>query len=292
MKPTLLILAAGLGSRYGGLKQLDSLGPHGETIMDYSINDAIAAGFNRVVFVIRRSMEDDFKSLILSKYQNKIAVEYQFQELDNLPKGFKVNKNRIKPYGTAHAILVAKSSINTPFAVINADDFYGRDAFMTISEFLQQDFDPAYPLYAMVGYQLGNTLSENGSVSRGVCVTNEKGELVSITEMKKIKRYHDGIKNIEDNGAITPIDEQRQVSMNFWGFTPNFFDDLDRMFLDFLKENNNNPAAEFPIPSVINHFLETKKAVIQVLKSNAEWFGVTYHEDRAKVVERLKKIPY
>lgn len=291
MKPTLLILAAGLGSRYGGLKQLDSLGPHGETIMDYSINDAIAAGFNRVVFVIRRSMEDDFKSLILSKYQNKIAVEYQFQELDNLPKGFKVNKNRIKPYGTAHAILVAKSSINTPFAVINADDFYGRDAFMTISEFLQQDFDPAYPLYAMVGYQLGNTLSENGSVSRGVCVTNEKGELVSITEMKKIKRYHDGIKNIEDNGAITPIDEQRQVSMNFWGFTPNFFDDLDRMFLDFLKENNN-PAAEFPIPSVINHFLETKKAVIQVLKSNAEWFGVTYHEDRAKVVERLKKIPY
>lgn len=292
MKPTLLILAAGLGSRYGGLKQLDSLGPHGETIMDYSINDAIAAGFNRVVFVIRRSMEDDFKSLILSKYQNKIAVEYQFQELDNLPKGFKVNKNRIKPYGTAHAILVAKSSINTPFAVINADDFYGRDAFMTISEFLQQDFDPAYPLYAMVGYQLGNTLSENGSVSRGVCVTNEKGELVSITEMKKIKRYHDGIKNIEDNGAITPIDEQRQVSMNFWGFTTNFFDDLDRMFLDFLKENNNNPAAEFPIPSVINHFLETKKAVIQVLKSNAEWFGVTYHEDRAKVVERLKKIPY
>lgn len=291
MKPTLLILAAGLGSRYGGLKQLDSLGPHGETIMDYSINDAIAAGFNRVVFVIRRSMEDDFKSLILSKYQNKIAVEYQFQELDNLPKGFKVNKNRIKPYGTAHAILVAKNSIKTPFAVINADDFYGRDAFMTISEFLQQDFDPAYPLYAMVGYQLGNTLSENGSVSRGVCVTNEKGELVSITEMKKIKRYHDGIKNIEDNGAITPIDEQRQVSMNFWGFTPNFFDDLDRMFLDFLKENNN-PAAEFPIPSVINHFLETKKAVIQVLKSNAEWFGVTYHEDRAKVVERLKKIPY
>ncbi len=292
MKPTLLILAAGLGSRYGGLKQLDSLGPHGETIMDYSINDAIAAGFNRVVFVIRRSMEDDFKSLILSKYQNKIAVEYQFQELDNLPKGFKVNKNRIKPYGTAHAILVAKNSIKTPFAVINADDFYGRDAFMTISEFLQQDFDPAYPLYAMVGYQLGNTLSENGSVSRGVCVTNEKGELVSITEMKKIKRYHDGIKNIEDNGAITPIDEQRQVSMNFWGFTTNFFDDLDRMFLDFLKENNNNPAAEFPIPSVINHFLETKKAVIQVLKSNAEWFGVTYHEDRAKVVERLKKIPY
>ncbi len=292
MKPTLLILAAGLGSRYGGLKQLDSLGPHGETIMDYSINDAIAAGFNRVVFVIRRSMEDDFKSLIISKYQNKIAVEYQFQELDNLPKGFKVNKNRIKPYGTAHAILVAKNSINTPFAVINADDFYGRDAFMTISEFLQQDFDPEQPLYAMVGYQLGKTLSENGSVSRGVCVTNEKGELVSITEMKKIKRYHDGIKNIEDNGAITALDEERQVSMNFWGFTPNFFDDLDSMFLDFLKENNNNPAAEFPIPSVINHFLATKKAVIKVLKSNAEWFGVTYHEDRAKVVERLKKIPY
>jgi len=292
MKPTLLILAAGLGSRYGGLKQLDSLGPHGETIMDYSINDAIAAGFNRVVFVIRRSMEADFKSLIISKYQKKIAVEYQFQELDNLPKGFTVNKSRIKPYGTAHAILVAKKSINTPFAVINADDFYGRDAFMTISEFLQQDFDPAHPLYAMVGYQLGKTLSENGSVSRGVCVTNEKGELISITEMKKIKRYHDGIKNIEDNGAITPIDEDRQISMNFWGFTPNFFDDLDNMFLDFLKENNHNPAAEFPIPSVINYFLTTKKAVIKVLKSNAEWFGITYHEDRAKVVERLKKIPY
>lgn len=292
MKPTLLILAAGMGSRYGGLKQLDLLGPNGETIMDYSINDAIAAGFNRVVFVIRRSMEEEFRELILSKYQNKIAVDYQFQELENLPKGFTVNKERIKPYGTAHAILVAKESINAPFAVINADDFYGRDAFMTISEFLQQDFDLAHPLFAMVGYQLGKTLSENGSVSRGVCVTNEKEELVSITEMRKIKRFPDGIKNMEDDGKSTLLEETTPVSMNFWGFTPNFFDHLDSMFLDFLKDNNNNPAAEFPIPSVINHFLTTKKAVIKVLKSSAEWFGVTYHEDREKVAERLKNIPY
>jgi len=292
MKPTLLILAAGMGSRYGGLKQLDLLGPNGETIMDYSINDAIAAGFNRVVFVIRRSMEEEFRELILSKYQNKIAVDYQFQELENLPKGFTVNKERIKPYGTAHAILVAKESINAPFAVINADDFYGRDAFMTISEFLQQDFDLAHPLFAMVGYQLGKTLSENGSVSRGVCVTNEKEELVSITEMRKIKKYPDGIKNMEDDGKSTLLEETTPVSMNFWGFTPNFFDHLDSMFLDFLKDNNNNPAAEFPIPSVINHFLTTKKAVIKVLKSSAEWFGVTYHEDREKVAERLKNIPY
>jgi UTP-glucose-1-phosphate uridylyltransferase len=292
MKPTLLILAAGMGSRYGGLKQLDSLGPNGETIMDYSINDAIAAGFNRVVFVIRRSMEDDFRSVILSKYQNKIAVDYQFQELDNLPEEFKVNKDRVKPYGTAHAILVAKKSVNAPFAVINADDFYGRDAFKTISEFLQQDFDPAHPLFAMVGYQLGKTLSENGSVSRGVCITNEKDELVSITEMRKIKRYPDGIKNAEDDGKLTLLDEKTPVSMNFWGFTPDFFDHLDSMFVDFLRENNYNPAAEFPIPSVINHFLTTKKAVIKVLKSSAEWFGVTYHEDRENVVAKLKNIQY
>ena len=292
MKPTLLILAAGMGSRYGGLKQLDQLGPHGETIMDYSVNDAMAAGFGKVVFVIRKHMEEDFKKYILSKYEHKIAVDYVFQELDMLPDGITLNPDRVKPYGTGHAVLVAKDAIKEPFAVINADDFYGRDAFMTMGKFLMQEDNMDSHHYAMVGYQLNKTLSEFGTVSRGICETNDRHELTAITEMTKIRRYDDGIKNVTDGGDVTLLDETTPVSMNFWGFMPNIFTLMETMFADFLKENNDNPKSEFFIPLVVNYLISSKTATIQVLESDAEWFGVTYQEDRPSVVEKLKNVQY
>lgn len=292
MKPTLLILAAGMGSRYGGLKQLDQLGPHGETIMDYSVNDAMAAGFGKVVFIIRKHMEEDFKKFILSKYEHKIAVDYVFQELDMLPPGITMNPERVKPYGTGHAVLVAKDAIKEPFAVINADDFYGRDAFMTMGKFLMSQTDLNTCHYAMVGYQLNKTLSEFGTVSRGICETNDRHELTAITEMTKIRRYDDGIKNVTENGEVTLLGETTPVSMNFWGFMPNIFSLMEKMFADFLKENNDNPKSEFFIPLVVNYLISSKTATIQVLESDAEWFGVTYQEDRPSVVEKLKGIDY
>lgn len=290
MKPTLLILAAGMGSRYGGLKQLDQLGPHGETIMDYSVDFAIQAGFGKVVFVIRKSMEEDFKKHILSKYIHKVAVDYVFQELDALPQGFSANPERVKPYGTAHAILVAKEAIREPFAVINADDFYGKDAFSVMSQFLQTPQDEQHPHFSMIGYRLENTLSENGTVSRGVCKANEHHELVSITEMTKIQRVGNTIKNVPENGDETILDGNTPVSMNFWGFTPLFFQKLDAMFADFLRNNNDNPKSEFQIPTVINYFLTSGAAIIDILKSDAQWFGVTYQADREYVVERLRQL--
>ena len=259
MKPTLLILAAGMGSRYGGLKQLDQLGPHGETIMDYSVNDAMAAGFGKVVFVIRKHMEEDFKRYILSKYEHKIAVDYVFQELDMLPEGITLNPDRVKPYGTGHAVLVAKDAIKEPFAVINADDFYGRDAFMTMGRFLMKEENMASHHYAMVGYQLNKTLSEFGTVSRGICETNDRHELTAITEMTKIRRYDDGIKNVADNGEVTLLGETTPVSMNFWGFMPNIFNLMEKMFVDFMKENNDNPKSEFFIPLVVNYLISSKR---------------------------------
>lgn len=290
MKPTLLILAAGMGSRYGGLKQLDHLGPNGETIMDYSVNDAIAAGYGKVVFVIRKSMEEDFKKLILSKYCDKIETQYVFQELDAIPEGFSVNPERVKPYGTAHAILMAKDAIHEPFTVINADDFYGKNSFQVMSQFLQQPQDAQKPQFAMVGYQLRNTLSEHGSVSRGVCKTDENHNLLSVTEMTKISRNANGIQNIDDDGHITPLEEGTVVSMNFWGFTPYFFECLNDLFIDFLKKSNDNPKSEFQIPTVVNLFLVNKTAEIKVLVTDSQWFGVTYQEDRPLVVEKLKNL--
>lgn len=285
MKPTLLILAAGLGSRYGGLKQLDRIGPHGETIMDYSVADAAVAGFGKVVFVIRRSMEEDFKKLILSKYENQVAVDWAFQELDTLPVGFEVNPERTKPWGTAHAILAAKDVINTPFAVINADDFYGKDAFLVLSQFLQNPTG-----FAMVGYQLGKTLSENGTVSRGVCSIDEHNHLLSIKEMTLIERYSDGIKNREESGYFTNLEEETTVSMNCWGFTPEIFSFLEVGFTEFLNNCSQDLKAEYTIPSVINHLLEKRLKQITVLKSSARWFGVTYQGDRALVAEKLKNL--
>lgn len=289
MKPALLVLAAGMGSRYGGLKQLDQLGPNGETIMDYSVAYAIEAGYGKVVFVIRKNMEADFREHILSKYIRRIPVEYVFQELDSLPEGFQVNPERVKPYGTAHAILVAKDAVKEPFTVINADDFYGKDAFVVMSEFLQGCQNSGTPEFAMVGYKLANTLSENGSVSRGVCVPDSDGFLQSITEMTHIERVDGRIRNVAETGD-TDLDADTPVSMNFWGFTPLFFEKLDEMFCQFLKDNNQNPKSEFQIPTVINYFLRSKAARIRILKSDAQWFGVTYQADRASVVEKLKNL--
>lgn len=290
MTPTLLVLAAGMGSRYGGLKQLDRLGPNGETIMDYSVSYALEAGYGKVVFVIRKSMEADFREHILSKYIDRIPVEYVFQELDVLPAGFTVNPERIKPYGTAHAILVAKNAVKEPFTVINADDFYGRDAFRVMADFLRQPQDASAPQFAMVGYRLENTLSENGTVSRGVCTADEDGHLVSITEMTKIQRENGVIRNNAPDGTVTELDGRTPVSMNFWGFTPLFFEKLDEMFCQFLAANNENPKSEFQIPTVINYFLQSGAACINILDSDAQWFGVTYQADRDYVVSRLKEL--
>lgn len=288
--PTLLILAAGMGSRYGGLKQLDPLGPRGETIMDYSVKYAIEAGYGKIVFVIRRSMEADFREHILSRYIDRIPVEYVFQELDVLPAGFTVNPERVKPYGTAHAILVAKEAVKEPFTVINADDFYGKDAFMVMADFLKKEQTADTPHFAMVGYKLANTLSENGTVSRGVCTANERGELVKIQEMTQIGRDGDRIQNTAPDGTETLLQADTPVSMNFWGFTPLFFEKLDEQFVEFLTAQNDNPKSEFQIPTVINYFLQSGKARIEILKSDAKWFGVTYKEDRPYVVARLAEL--
>lgn len=286
---TLLVLAAGMGSRYGGLKQLDKMGPNGETIMDYSVRYALESGFNKVVFVIRSIMEEDFKQYVLPRYTDKIEVQYVFQELTMLPEGFSVNPERQKPYGTAHAILVAKDAIKEPFAVINADDFYGKEAFRVMANFLLNEPATVPSTYAMVGYRLDKTLSKNGTVSRGVCSTNSEGYLTTIVENRKLGYTDKGIENIEE-GLYGLYQGDEPVSMNFWGFTPEFFDCLNDLFVDFLNKNQENIKAEYPIPDVISYLMNNNKAQIKVLKCDAEWFGVTYKEDRPDVVERLKHV--
>ncbi|HMV36933.1 MAG TPA: nucleotidyltransferase [Turneriella sp.] len=254
-KPTLLILAAGMGSRYGSLKQMDGLGPGGETIMDYSIYDAIRAGFGKVVFVIRKSFADDFKAVFSAqRYQGKIAVEYVMQELDMIPSEFKLNPERTKPWGTNHAVMVASGVIKEPFAVINADDYYGRNAFEVLANFLtgvtgkQND-------YCMVGYQLGKTLSELGAVSRGVCSADTNGYLTTVVERTHIERIEGTIKYKDENGNMVAVDDKAIVSMNMWGFTPDYFTHSGKMFADFLRDKGNDPKSEFFIPLVVNNLV-------------------------------------
>lgn len=286
-KPTLLVLAAGMGSRYGGLKQLDPMGPNGETIMDYAVRYAAESGYGKTVFVIRRSMEEDFRRYVLPRYAERMPVEYVFQELDMLPEGFALNEGRKKPYGTAHGILVAKDAVHEPFTVINADDFYGKEAFGVMAAFLQEEQSPERPVYAMVGYRLDKTLSDNGTVSRGVCSTDGNGFLKTIEENRKIARTGNVIENREE-GRHRIFSGEEPVSMNFWGFTPEFFNCLEGLFAGFLKENQQDITAEFPIPDVISYLMDKGLARIKVLHSQAEWFGVTYQEDRPGVVERLR----
>lgn len=289
MKPTLFVLAAGMGSRYGGLKQLDGLGPNGETIMDYSIYDAIRAGFGKVVFVIRRVFEADFREKIVSKYIDRIPVELVFQDLDNLPAGFTVPEGREKPWGTNHAVLMGKDVIHEPFAVINADDYYGRESFQVLADYLKS-IEGTEGKYAMVGYRVSNTLSESGSVARGVCETNEQGFLTKVTERTKILREEDGvIRFIEEDGK-TALDENTPVSMNMWAFTPDYFRYSEQCFVEFLKEHGNELKSESYIPSLVDELIHSGKATCRVLDTPSRWFGVTYATDRPQVVEKFAQL--
>lgn len=289
MKPTLFVLAAGMGSRYGGLKQLDGLGPHGETIMDYSIYDAIQSGFGKVVFVIRRDFERDFREKILSKYEHHIPVEVVFQSLDVLPQGFTCPADRVKPWGTNHAVLMGREVIKEPFAIINADDFYGRDSFSVMARELMT-MEGRKNRYCMVGFRVGNTLSESGTVARGVCETRD-GLLTEVVERTAIGYGRDGrIVFTDENGAERVLAPETPVSMNLWGFTPDYFDYSEEYFRRFLRENSGNPKAEFFIPLLVNELVTRGKATVKVLDTTSKWFGVTYAADRPAVVEKFAEL--
>ena len=294
MKPTLCLLAAGMGSRYGGLKQLDGLGPNGETIMDYSIYDAIEAGFGKVVWVIRKDFEEQFRTQILSKYQDKIPCELCFQGLDALPEGFSVPEGRVKPWGTNHAVLMGKDVIKEPFCVINCDDFYNRDAFKVIGKYLAELPEGAKNQYAMVGFRVGNTLSENGTVARGICSKDEKGNLTTVVERTEIQRVPaDGpVCYKDEDGKWVAIDDNTPVSMNMWGFTPDYFEHSEEYFKEFLADPKNmeNLKAEFFIPLMVNKLINEKTATVKVLDTTSKWFGVTYAADRPDTVARIKSL--
>lgn len=290
MKPTLYVLAAGMGSRYGGLKQLDGLGPNGETIMDYSIYDAIRAGFGKVVFVIRKDFEKDFREKILSKYEGHIPVEVVFQSIQDLPEGYECPADRTKPWGTNHAVLMAKDVIKEPFAVINADDFYGRNAFEVIAKELSKPRDRKGD-YCMVGFRVGNTMTENGSVARGVCTTSDEGLLTSVVERTAISYDKEGnIVFTDENGEVQTLDPKVPVSMNLWGFTPDYFDYSEREFKKFLDKDIKTPKAEFFIPLCIDALIKNSEATVKVLDTDSRWFGVTYAADRPGVVEKFASL--
>lgn len=287
MKPTLFVLAAGMGSRYGGLKQLDPLGPQGQTIMDYSIFDAIRAGFGKVVFVIRKDFEEDFRRSILSKYEGHIPVEVVFQSTDKLPEGYTCPEERTKPWGTNHAVMMGADVINEPFAVINADDFYGRDAFAVIAADLMRERTRKGD-YSMVGFRVGNTMSENGSVSRGVCSVNADGNLTKVVERTGIAYDEDHrICFLDENNETEYLDPSTPMSMNLWGFTPDYFSYSDREFRRFLDKCLTTPKAEFYIPTAIDTLINSGEATVKVLDTTSRWFGVTYAADRQGVVDKL-----
>ena len=292
MKPTLLLLAAGMGSRYGGLKQLDGLGPNGETIMDYSIYDAIKAGFGKIVFVIRKDFEQDFKDKILSKYEGHIPAELVFQSLESLPEGFSVPEGRVKPWGTNHAVMMAAKTIKEPFCVINCDDFYNRDAYMVIGKFLADLPEGSKNKYAMVGFRVGNTLSENGTVARGICSKDEDENLTTVVERTEIMRVNGPICYKDEQGEWVAVDDNTPVSMNMWGFTPDYFDYSEAYFKEFLADPKNmeNLKAEFFIPLMVNKLITEKTATVKVLDTTSKWFGVTYAADRPSVVEKIQKL--
>ena len=289
VKPTLLVLAAGMGSRYGSLKQMDGVGPNGEAIVDYSVYDAIRAGFGKVVFVIRHSFEADFKEVFnAERFGHKIEVEYVFQELDYLPEGFTLPEGRVKPWGTNHAVMMAAKAINEPFAVINADDFYGRTAYATIGDYLKGLAD-SEGRYCMVGYQVSKTLSENGTVSRGVCTVDEEGNLRGMVERTQIERV-DGTIVFHDGGADEPLAEDTPVSMNLFGFTPDYFRHSKAYFKEFLPANIDNLKAEFFIPLMVNKVINEGTATMRVLKTTSDWFGVTYKEDKPMLMAKIEEL--
>lgn len=284
-KPTLLILAAGMGSRYGGLKQMDNLGPSGEAIIDYSIYDAIRAGFGKVIFIVRESFIGTFKNIFEPKLKGRIKTEYITQEISKVPEGVKINHEREKPWGTAHAVLMAAENINEPFAVINADDFYGAEAYETIVEFFNtsnQDNE-----YSMVSYFLKNTLSDFGYVSRGVCDYDSENFLTDIVERTKIEKNNDKIFYLNENNDKVNLTGDELVSMNVWGFKPSIFKYFEKYFIDFIKENNNNLKSEFFIPLVINNLIKSNLAKVKVLNCDAKWFGVTYKKDKQTTINKI-----
>ncbi len=286
MKPTLVILAAGMASRYGSMKQVQSFGPAGETIMDYSIYDAIRAGFGKVVFIIRSQYAEQFKSLFEPKLKGRIQTEYVFQELDAHTNGYSFPAERTKPWGTAHAVLCAKDAVKEPFAVINADDFYGRNAFEQAAQFLQQACTPS--TYAIIGYDLTATLSDHGTVNRGVCMLDPQGDLASITERINIARVNHAISS-EDGLTPTTLGEDTKVSMNFWCFDPSFFSHTEKQFTTFLKENGHELKSEFFIPLVADQFIK-EGGKVKVVSTTSNWFGVTYKEDAPFVQNSLQQL--
>jgi len=289
VKPTLLVLAAGMGSRYGSLKQMDGVGPNGEAIIDYSVYDAVRAGFGKVVFVIRHSFEAEFKEVFnAERFGGKIAVEYVFQELDKLPEGFSLPEGRVKPWGTNHAVMMASEVINEPFAVINADDFYGREAYATMCDYLKTLADSRQK-YCMVGYQVSKTLSENGTVSRGVCSVDTEGNLTGMVERTQIERVN-GTILFHDGGADEPLAEDTPVSMNLFGFTPDYFVYSEEYFREFLKGNIENLKSEFFIPHMVNKLIGDGTSTMRVLRTASEWFGVTYKEDKPQLMANIERL--
>lgn len=289
-KITLVILAAGMGSRYGGLKQMDTFTPEGDTIIDFSIYDALQAGFEKFVFIIRKSFEKEFKKNIDDKLKGKAEVVYVYQELDNVPEAY-VNPERIKPWGTGHALLMAKDVVKENFAIINGDDFYGKEAFQIMAKSLMVKDEESY-VFSTMAYFLKNTVSKYGYVSRGECQVNDSGFLTDVTERTHIEKRDGKLMRKDDEGNFISIDENTIVSMNFWGFTPKCFKFGNRLFNEFLEANKTNLKAEFYIPSIVNEMIKSGKAIVEVLKSDAKWFGVTYKEDKEvvqKAIEKLKK---
>ena len=289
MKPTLFILAAGMGSRYGGLKQHDGVGPNGETIMDYSVYDAIRAGFGKVVFVIRHDFEQEFRDKIISKYQDHIAVDVVFQDITALPAGFAPNPERTKPWGTGHAVLMGKDAIKEPFAVINADDFYGAESFQILADALRKVADKEN-CYCMVGFQIENTLSENGTVSRGHCQVSEEGYLTGVNECHGIQRKGDKLVHTLADGTEAEFPAGAAVSMNMWGFTPDYFVHTEKAFIEFLQKNASELKSEFYIPTVVNDLITSGTVTLKVEKTPSKWFGVTYAADRPATIEQFKRL--
>ncbi|HVM46830.1 MAG TPA: sugar phosphate nucleotidyltransferase [Candidatus Acidoferrum sp.] len=285
-QPSLLVLAAGIGSRYGGLKQIDPIGPGGETIIDYSVFDALRAGFGKLIFVIRRDIERPFREFIGSRFENRIEVHYVFQELDKLPSGFAAPPIRQKPWGTGHALLMGAEVVREPFGVINADDFYGRHSF----EMLGRHLSSGNPDYAMVGFVLRNTLSEFGSVARGVCRTSPDGFLEGVTETTRIERDGQAAKYTDAAGQAHPLTGDEVVSLNLWGFTPSIFDSLRREMLSFLQQHGRDDKAEFFIPTVVNTLVASGEARLRVLPTPDSWFGVTYREDRPRFIQSVREL--
>jgi hypothetical protein len=289
MKPTLFILAAGMGSRYGGLKQLDGLGPNGETIMDYSVYDALQAGFGKIVFVIRHDFEQEFREKVISKYEGHLPVEVVFQDLNALPEGFTCPEGRTKPWGTNHAVLMGKDVIKEPFAIINADDFYGDESFKVLADFLKEAEGKSNQ-YCMVGFKIENTLSENGGVSRGLCQVGADGNLTGVKECHGIQLKDGKLVQTLEDGTEGEFPQGAAVSMNMWGFTPDYFGHSERSFVKFLNESGKELKSEFYIPTVVNELITAGTSTLKVLVTPSKWFGVTFAADRPATVARFKEL--